>query len=277
MQDIDIQFNKTFARFEIVCDGIIAFFTDGSSYKGSLLVGADGSKSYVRRQLLPDTYHLQQLPIRFIGVSYRITESAVEPLRAIDPLLFQGTNPQTNDFIWYSILDTPATNGGSYYTIQINVSWPLKSPDDEVKATNAERLADMKRRGAGMAEPMRSAITNIPDDTKVIEVRLADWPCLEWDGRGRVTLIGDAAHAMTMFRGQAANHGITDAYNMCLMLQRAQQNPSTLEAELAQYESDMRERAAPAVLLSRQACIDAHDWTRLKEGSPALAKRAQKV
>ncbi|TFY69027.1 hypothetical protein EVG20_g3324 [Dentipellis fragilis] len=283
MQGIDIQFGKTFASFEILPDGVVAQFADGSSVKGSLLIGADGSNSNVRKQLCPETHHLQQLPIRFTGVSYEVLEEAVSPLRKIDPLLFQGTNPETNDYlsrifteaasIGFSILDVPATNGGDHYTVQVNVSWPVKSPADEVKSSSDERLANMKRRGAALAEPMRSVILDIPEETHVTEVKLADWPCLEWEGRGRVTLIGDAAHAMTMYRGEAANHGIMDAHRIYMMLQRCWNDPSRLEEELKAQEAEMRKRTAPAVLLSRQACIDAHDWSRLKEGSPVLAKR----
>lgn len=57
----------------------------------------------------------------------------------------------------------------------------------------------MKQQAAEFAEPFRSAIMAVPEGTEVIDVRLADWPCLEWDNRrGRATLVGDAAHAMTM-------------------------------------------------------------------------------
>jgi hypothetical protein len=36
----------------------------------------------------------------------------------------------------------------------------------------------------------------------------------------------------------------------------------------------MRGRTSKAVLLSRQACLDAHDWSRLDENSAILARRA---
>lgn len=64
---------------------------------------------------------------------------------------------------------------------------------------NAERLEGMKRRASRFAEPLRSAILDIPSDTEVMEIKLGDWPCFDWDSfGGRVTLAGDAAHAMTM-------------------------------------------------------------------------------
>lgn len=57
----------------------------------------------------------------------------------------------------------------------------------------------MKRRASHFAEPFKSAVLSVPDDTIVTEIKLGDWPCLEWDNQGgNVTLAGDAAHAMTM-------------------------------------------------------------------------------
>src|SRR5207253_2061904 len=91
-------------------------------------------------------------------------------------------------------------DGGDYYTAQLLMSWRLDDPvKDEVSPDNMERLENMKRRASRFAEPLRSAILNIPLDTEVVEIKLADWPCSGWDNfGGRVTLIGDAAHAMTM-------------------------------------------------------------------------------
>lgn len=40
------------------------------------------------------------------------------------------------------------------------------------------------------------------------------------------------------------------------------------------YEKEMRERTRRAVLLSRQACRDAHTWEQLDEQSAILTKRS---
>lgn len=102
-----------------------------------------------------------------------------------------------------AVIDTPTTNptGGDYYTVQFVVSWAFRDRTgrDDVPPTDLERLAGMKRRASNFAEPFRTAILSVPYDTLVTEIKLGDWPCLEWDNSGgRVTLAGDAAHAMTM-------------------------------------------------------------------------------
>jgi len=70
---------------------------------------------------------------------------------------------------------------------------------DAMPQTSAERVAEMKRRAQGFAEPMFSMINDIPDDNVATGIRLADFLPSPWDNAdGLVTLAGDAAHAMTM-------------------------------------------------------------------------------
>lgn len=47
-----------------------------------------------------------------------------------------------------------------------------------------------------------------------------------------------------------------------------------MKAAIDAYEDEMITRAAPAVLTSRCACLDAHDYQRLTDKSPLVSKRA---
>jgi 2-polyprenyl-6-methoxyphenol hydroxylase-like FAD-dependent oxidoreductase len=49
-----VEFGKEFLKYEITPRGITVHFTDRSKVDGILLVGADGTKSRVRKQLLPN-------------------------------------------------------------------------------------------------------------------------------------------------------------------------------------------------------------------------------
>lgn len=179
-------------------------FNDKISVKGTTVVGIEGSRSTVRQILRPDAYSNQPLPIRFTGVAVDLTPEEIKPLRSMDPLLFQGCHPRTGTFFWFSMLETPHVNGtaGSdqeRYRAQICMSWPVHTPEDEVAATDQARLENMKRRANGFVPFLQHAVNEIPDGTAVTEIKLADWECLDWDNNGgRVTLAGDAAHAMTM-------------------------------------------------------------------------------
>ena len=48
-----VRFGKTFVRYETHGDRVVAWFEDGSSAAGDVLVAADGGGSRVRRQYLP--------------------------------------------------------------------------------------------------------------------------------------------------------------------------------------------------------------------------------
>lgn len=185
-------------------DKVRLLFQNGTEVEGAMIVGIEGSRSVVRQILRPDAYQNQQLPVRFTGVAMNMSPSQIQPLRNMDPLLFQGCHPPTGTFFWFSMLETPELNGSSgteneYYRAQICMSWPYHELNDEVCSTDKERLDNMKNRASGFAPFLRRAVEQIPDDTSVMEIKLADWECLPWDNKGGLmTLAGDAAHAMTM-------------------------------------------------------------------------------
>lgn len=276
-----VQWRKRLVDIQTSADGVTATFEDGTQASGSLVVGAEGSNSRVRKHLRPDAYRNTQLPVRFLGSAVDMTPSEVKPLRDLDPLLFQGCHPTTGTFLWVSMLETPLVNGTQgteqeRYKVQINLSWLVKGPEDELRPSDHERMAEMKRRAECFAPSLRKAVQTIPDDAPVLEIVLADWPCLEWESCSRVTLAGDAAHAMTMYRGEAANHGILDAYYLTKRLEGVYGGHESQDVAITKFEHEMRERTGPAVLLSRQACLDAHDWEGLNENS-AVLKQGQIV
>jgi 2-polyprenyl-6-methoxyphenol hydroxylase-like FAD-dependent oxidoreductase len=269
--------------------GVRVRFRDGSSsVDGSILVGAEGTNSRTRQFLAPETYRNQPLDVKLVGAGVDMTPEQARPLREIDPLLFQGCHPETNNFLWVSILDTPATNGTEgtereYYRMQLILSWPVKTPADaDVPSTPAGLAREMKRRAADFHPTLREAVNIVPDngddDDGPREIALQDWPCLPWDNRnGAVTLVGDAAHAMTMFRGEAANHGIMDAYHLVRALKEVYAGSKGLKETIDGYEEEMRERTSVAVLWSREACIGAHDYDGLNEKSAVMRRRAIKM
>jgi 2-polyprenyl-6-methoxyphenol hydroxylase-like FAD-dependent oxidoreductase len=217
LNGIDVQWNKSLAGFETHKSRVTVSFQDGSKAEGRLLVGADGATSKLRRMLCSDTGSLNQLPIRFLGATVKMKPSEIAPLRALDPLLFQGCHPESGTFLWFSTLDTPEVNGSTgneeYYSAQINISWPLQSRVDEVPTLNSEKLQKMKALASILEPRLRTAVQNIPETTEILEIKIADWPCLEWpNSDGKITLIGDAAHAMTMCKIAVLSKGLCADY-----------------------------------------------------------------
>ncbi|KAJ6088212.1 hypothetical protein N7486_009473 [Penicillium sp. IBT 16267x] len=77
--------------------------------------------------------------------------------------------------------------------------------------------------------------------TSVTEIKLADSECLPWDNQGGwVTLAGDAAHAMTMYRGEAANHGLLDAYHLMQAIDKLHSGTTTAQSAIDDFEQEMR-------------------------------------
>lgn len=202
-EGIDVQWGMSIDSFRESDDGIEVVFRDGSIAIGSLLVGIDGSNSSMRHFLCPSTAELYQLPIRLMGVTVRLTSEEIAPLLAIDPVLFQGCHPDNGAFIYYSVLSVPEVNGlygaDEFYQAQICLSWSVKCCNDEIPVSNKGRLAKLKAMARPFESRLRTVIEHIPDGTEVIEIKLQDWPLVQWPNlSGKVSLIGDAAHAMTM-------------------------------------------------------------------------------
>jgi 2-polyprenyl-6-methoxyphenol hydroxylase-like FAD-dependent oxidoreductase len=110
----------------------------------------------------------------------------------------------------------PDRNDRSTWSFQLLTSWKTgqRALSDE-ENTSEGRLKILKELvGSDFAEPRRSAVAWAPEDHHVPRDRLAIWsPVLRDHHDGRVTLAGDAAHAMTYHRGQGLNC-FNDAANL---------------------------------------------------------------
>jgi 2-polyprenyl-6-methoxyphenol hydroxylase-like FAD-dependent oxidoreductase len=73
-------------------------------------------------------------------------------------------------------------------------------------------------------------------------------PLPSW-GRGRVTLLGDAAHPMYPIGANGASQAVVDAAALAAHLDGA----ATLTGGLADYEADRRPKTQAVVLANRQA------------------------
>ena len=143
---------------------------------------------------------------------------------------------------------------------------------DAVPRDSINRIAEMKRRAQGFAEPLLSMIMDIPDDSLASTgLRLADFPAIPWDNcNGLVTTAGDSAHAMPMYRGEGANHGILDAALLVDQLKKIHAGEISQVEGIKLYEAEMQERGHAAVLRSRQAAFDGHDWDAIVDTPPLI-------
>lgn len=284
-QGIDIRWKKRFVDLDVPENGpVTVYFEDGTSASSNLVIGCDGARSKMRQLLFSESPSLAQmhtLPVRALGVTIRLTPDQVKPLLEIDPLLFQGCHPDTGVFLWYSTVSTPASNNSlntpqPYFEGQMMISWFRKSPSDDIPDSNTDRLQTMRSLSSNFAPTLRTLVEIIPLETQIQAFTISDWPTTRWPNHnGRITLAGDAAHAMTMYRGEGVNHGVTDASLLSEQIHHLSLGDGTQENLINEYEEEVLRRAHDAVLLSRHACLDAHDLHALKSDSPLVSKRAR--
>ena len=84
-----------------------------------------------------------------------------------------------------------------------------------------------------------------PATMTAFEARSAE-PIAPWK-TGAVTLLGDAVHNMTPFRGMGANMALRDAAALCDALVAVPEGPMARTERLANYEREMIEQGFAAV------------------------------
>jgi 2-polyprenyl-6-methoxyphenol hydroxylase-like FAD-dependent oxidoreductase len=120
---------------------------------------------------------------------------------------------------------------------------PEGEPEDA-----AERKSALMARFAGWHDPVGAVLEATPDEAILRnDVYYLD-PLRRWS-RGRIVLLGDAAHASTPGIGQGAAQALEDAVALADALDRA----GEIEDALARYESIRRPRAELTQRLSRRA------------------------
>lgn len=277
-EGLDVSYGKTLCSISYSSDGktATASFEDGSSISANLIVGTDGARSTLRRlELGPEFGGIRPLPYCATFIQARYTAEQARYLRKFHPLYIAGINP-AGFFSFLGMHDAPDPNDPEQWTFFCYISWRSSLEEQETTAhwTNAQRLQQVKGLAKSFANPFRSAFEWLDDDHPVWYMGLSDFdPGAEghrWDTHGgRVTMAGDAAHAMTYQRGQGLNHSVTDAANLAEAVRAFVKGEKSPQAAIASYEEEMIERAGGEVRLSTMNTEMLHDWKKVLQ-SPVL-------
>lgn len=219
----------TASTIDSAATGVEVRFSDGTTARYDLVVGADGVHSQTRAMVLPDAPTPE-----FTGQSvwrYNLPRpSSLDALHVYNGPIGAGLVPISRELM-YMYLTTPEPG---------NPRYPRKG-----------LAAAMRAKTAACAPAIRQLAEQITDDDAVVYRPLegllveGPWHC------GRVVLLGDAVHATTPHLGQGAGMAIEDSLVLAEELERHADAESAFQA----YRARRFERCACIVRASLAICM----------------------
>jgi 2-polyprenyl-6-methoxyphenol hydroxylase-like FAD-dependent oxidoreductase len=251
LEDV-IRFGMTFTRFERRADGrVLVRFADGATDVADVLVGADGIRSAVRGQHLPDVrvedtgrrMVMGATPLRAVtgsGLPGLIGDSpAIAHLRGTTMVL--GVLRFTRQPAAARQRLLPALRHSAVAEIEDYVMWALPTTQDRLgPAPVWQRAGELV---TDLPPALRSVVAQAwPEVT--VALRIGRIPPMRAWPAGPVTVIGDAIH---LAPGFGANLAMRDAHSLCVALVEAHHGRSGLLEAIGAYEETMRRTSFPSV------------------------------
>jgi len=227
---ITLETNRTVEDFEQDDDGVTLALQSGERIRGRALIGCDGMWSKVRDKIVGDGKPLVSGHIAYRAVLER--DEVPKDLWSPDVILWAG--PRTH------LVTYPLRRGEIYNLVAVFHSKRY------VEGWNAE--ADAGELWAHF-KGQRSEVMRMLEciDTWRMWVLCDREPVKEWS-KGRVTLLGDAAHPMLQYLAQGACMATEDS--VCLADKVAEQ-PDDLPAALRAYVQQRYLRTARVQIMAR--------------------------
>jgi 2-polyprenyl-6-methoxyphenol hydroxylase-like FAD-dependent oxidoreductase len=287
-----VEFGRKFERYAQRADGAVtAYFADGSSAVGDVLVGADGAGSVVRRQYRPGT---DPVPTGALGIGWTVPlDGAAGP--PVPGRLQAGMNmimAAVPFFLFTSVFRRPehAGEGGSEaraqqgdYLLCALVARREACPPGIEALSGPELRAAATTMMAGWHRDLTGLVAGADPATFGAYPFTAAPPASDW-APSTVTLLGDAVHAMPPAGGNGANMAFRDASLLHRNLADAAHGKTPLLDAVGGYEREMRGYAFSAIrsaMTNERLGLNASPiaqagmraWFRLCDAFPA-AKRA---
>ena len=284
-----VTFGKTFTAFETHPDGrVVARFEDGSVAEGDILVGADGASSRVRRELLP---HAPRIDTGLVAVSGKFALDAAAR-RETPAAIFKGPTlilGPRGCFMFAGAVEYPQDHS-SVYDRNEYAMWGFSThrktlgitvATDEVSAEDSK--AAVFAQISGWSPDIRRLVERAETSSLTTFAVKSSTPIAPW-ATSRVTLLGDAIHNMTPYRGIGANTALRDAGLLRDTLRDVGSGRQDLLPALAAYECQMIGYGFDAVRASLSQMYRLHTRSslrrfgnkalfRLLDSWPALRKR----
>ena len=232
-----------------------------------LVVGADGIRSSVRRLLMGEN----DSPLCYLGCIVILGICPLSDIESLDrSLLDSATVFQTANGNERIYIMPYASN---------SVMWQLSFPMSEKEASSlsaqgTHALKEEARRRCQWHDPIPQILA-ATQDAQVSGYPVYDRALLQPEllAKGaQVTLIGDAAHPMSPFKGQGANQALLDALALARGITKGcrplsqWRDAGVRESVLTEFETEMLARSATKVKDSADAAQFLHSDIVLHEG-----------
>ncbi|RGB42778.1 hypothetical protein C1646_809754 [Rhizophagus diaphanus] len=276
-ENVPVQWGKKCIRYEETDDGVWVLFEDGSKEFCDILVGADGINSPVRKQKLPELQifdYGSTMVIAYVDAPKNLLDRLIAKFNGKGIIQSVGLNGETTVTLFRLIpieKENYKNKNESYYRTTIFFEYPSKLDDvehDKIKVDDNDP--------ASVVDHVKYMIRKLRPECELTNVILELWDLVPkttsdpsktynpiqrrkmqdidplsvntWTSN-RITLLGDAAHAMSPVLGLGANNAIEDAE----VLSRALLNYSSENyiSCIKEYENDMLKRSSADVLKSR--------------------------
>lgn len=231
-----LHLGKELASIEDDGEQVTAHFTDGSSATGDVLIGADGTRSVTR-----DYVRQQPTEHRYAGyVNWNGLVDATEELAPLD-----RWTTWVGDGKRVSLM--PVADGRFYFFFDVPLPAGLSAERSQYR--------DLLHGYFESWAPQVHLLIDSLDVDRLNRVEIHDIePFHDWV-RGRVVLLGDAAHSTTPDIGQGGCQAMEDAVALAITLTV---NTEGIEDALHRYEKRRSERGAELVLRARKRCDVTH-------------------
>lgn len=258
-----VHFGKEFTRYERRSDGMItAFFADGTSAVGDVLVGADGWQSRVRCQYLPHSevqdYGLVattgQVPLYQAAslLPYEKMLSGISvvcnrrgPSFIVQPMEFkwdhQGNLKHNVNGVSAALI--AAWPGVLHNTIGDHLAWGFMTScrvlEPELHADRGNKLIDAVAGAAKRWHPALRALIQLTDPATATVTRvLVSRPLDPWQATG-VTLVGNAGYARIPDGAVGVTAALRGAATLCRLLAEAMTKRHPVVAAIHEYETQI--------------------------------------
>ncbi|KAH9858349.1 FAD/NAD-P-binding domain-containing protein [Lenzites betulinus] len=221
---------------------VVVHFADGTTHEADVVLGADGIRSNTRDFVVGEVGK----GVAFSGTyMYR----ALVPRAALEaagfktdvkstPVCFMGPSKH--------IIVVPIKNGEliNIAAAVARYDVPIGSHDlpEGTRWVEDVPRTELEKEYAGWGPDVATLLRCMPEKTSRWAIHVVHPPLASY-AKGRVALLGDAAHAMLPHLGAGASQGLEDAYVLAQLLSNPETSSSNVEAVLQAYSAIRQPRA----------------------------------